>query len=420
MKIMLISPPFYRFLGSVSNDVRLSLGYLSAVIRKLGHQVVQYNPDSGDEFATQKELFDNSANFAQSIQQYNHPVYRDVYDEICRQEPDIVGMTVLSGTVVQAEMIAKFCHECGIHVIVGGPMVTLAVDKMMECTNFNQLVAGEAESVMKRVLTNRYQRVIVGIPTGNLNKIPYPDRDNFVGDYADKVQHSAIISSRGCPMQCKYCAHWILGGEIRYRDTDNVIGELQMLVDRYGQKFFRFFDDNFLTNRQRVIDLCARIIKNEMKIEFLIETRVHGLDQSIVDLLKLAGMTKIKLGIESGSQKILNIYKQGLKIEMIKETVTMLQKSGIEVHANWLYGFPEETNDDLRQSINLANELNCKWNTISNLAPYYGTEMFEELDTNQKANWKFFMHNSKMPVLNKNLSLFWIDQFLDINKNKTR
>jgi len=225
---------------------------------------------------------------------------------------------------------------------------------------------------------------------------------------------------RGCPFKCKYCCHWIMGGQIRYRSTDNIMGELELLHDRYEQKFIRFYDDTFVLNRQRVIDLCYALIKKEWDLDFLVETRVQGLDEAIVSMMKRAGLIKIKLGIESGSQRILNEYKQGTKLETIREVIPMLKKAGIEVHGNWLYGFPNETDDDLRETISLIHELDCNWNTISSLAPYPGTELFEQLDEKSQSNWKLFYHNVKQPVMNKNLSMALIEELLAVNEDKKK
>jgi radical SAM superfamily enzyme YgiQ (UPF0313 family) len=420
MKILLISPPFYRFLGSVSNDVRLSLGYLSAVLRKQGHEVAQYNPDSGIEFATQKELFDATDRFAKDIVKPHHAIYQECYKVIEDYAPDIVGMTVLSGNVIQTEILAKYCHDAGIRVIVGGPMVTLALDKMMEYPFYDQLIPGEAEEVMFRALRNSKSRVVVGIPTNNLDSVPYPDRDNYIGPNAGCTQRSGLISMRGCPFHCRYCAHWILGGAVRYRSTQNIMGEIEILHDRYNQTFLRFFDDTFVLNRARVVELCSAIIKREWNLEFLAETRVQGLDESILSIMYHAGLRKLKLGIESGSQAMLDKYKQGTKLETIREIIPLIKKTGIEVHANWLYGFPDETNEDLQATINLIHELDCDWNTISSLAPYPGTELFEELDDKSKASWKYFYHNVKQPVMNKNLSMDLIEELLAVNDNKRK
>jgi len=420
MKILLISPPFYRFLGSVSNDVRLSLGYLSAVLRKLGHTVAQFNPDCGTEYSTQKELFDNTDRFAKDIVKPHHAVYQECYNTIDNFAPDIVGMTVLSGNVIQTEILAKYCHDNNIHTWVGGPMATLALDKLMEYPFYDQLIPGEAEEIMARVIRNPKSRVIVGMPTNNLDSIPYPDRDNYIGPHSDKVTRSGLISMRGCPFKCKYCCHWIMGGQIRYRSTDNIMGELELLHDRYNQHFIRFYDDTFVLNRRRVIDLCAAMIKKDWDMDFLVETRVQGLDESIISMMKRAGLVKIKLGIESGSQRMLDEYKQGTKLETIREVIPMIKKAGIEVHGNWLYGFPNETDDDLRATISLIHELDCDWNTISSLAPYPGTELFEQLDEKSQNNYKLFYHNVKQPVMNKNLSMDLIEELLAVNEDKKK
>lgn len=417
MKIMLLNPPFYKFLNSHNNDSRIGLGYLSAVLRKAGYDVVQYNPDymSKEDYATQQGLFTASTDFIDAVRKPYHPVYKDIYDTIDREKPDIVGLTVMAGTVFQAEMIAKYCSDHDIRVIVGGTMVTLALSEMMKNHNFHQLVPGEGEKVIVQAVEHPERRVIVGINTSNLNILPFPDRDNFIGDTSE-ISHSGIQTARGCNNRCKYCSNHLLGGEVRFRSPANVVTEIQDILNKYGQRKFRIFDDTFTVNKKRVIEFCAEVKYRRLDIEFLIETRVDCLDEAMILELKSAGMNAVKLGIESGSNKILKIYKPQYNKDDIRKVVKILRDNELFVSLNWMFGFPEETDDDLEDSIAFARELGADHNTISSLAPYYGTDLFDELGDYDKMQWKGYFHTMKKPIMNDNLSEDLIDEFLAVNE----
>ena len=416
MKIVLLNPPFYRFLGSHNNDSRLGLGYLSAILTRAGYDVQQYNADylSSKDYASQKGLFEHSMDFADSVKKPYHPIYVDIFNTIDRLKPDIVGMTVMAGTVIQSEIIAKYCSDHGIRVIVGGTMVTLALSEMIKNPSFHQLVAGEAEKVIVQAVEHPERRIIVGTTPSDLNTLPFPQRNNFIGEQ-DEIAHGSIQTARGCQMRCKYCVNHLLGGEIRFRNPRNVVNEIEQLVKDYGVKNFRIFDDTFTVNKNRVFEICEEILKRRLNITFFIETRVDCLDREIIEALKIAGMNKAKLGIESGSERILKIYKPQYNKDKIRNVVSILKENDIFVSLNWMFGFPEETDADLQASIDFATELHGDWNTISSLAPYYGTDLFDELPEDKKNSWKGYFHTMKHPVMNDRLSETLITKFLDIN-----
>ena len=419
-KVLLMASPFYKFSGSHNNDTKISLGILSAILKKTDFEILQYNPDYGTgPFATQTELFENSERFKRDITKPFHPIYKEVFDTIDKVKPDVVGLSIVSGTVIQSEIIAKYCHDNDIFVMAGGPMVTLALDKFIENRDFDQLVPSEAEEGIIRAIKHPERRVVIGMAVANLDTIPFADRDNYVNDMKE-ASYGGIISARGCKFKCKMCVHWLSGGAIRFRSTDNLFKEMEMLIERFDQKFFRFFDDTFTMNRKRAFDLCSQIISKNIDIDFLVETRPDTLDEGLIRILKEAGMVQCKLGVESGSQGILDTYRH-MKKDRIRETVRLLQKHDVDVSCNWMYGYPEETDDDLRQTIEFARELEpVKWHTISSLAPYFGTEMYDQLPEEEKKNWKVHWHNMKVPVMNPTLSQELIDEFLSLNDQKKR
>lgn len=415
--MLLINPPFYRFQNSHNNDSRLGLGYISATLRKAGIEVYQYNGDyePTDKFAKQTDLYKASESFIDEIRKPHHPIYAEIYELIDKEKPDVVGMTVMAGTVIQAEMIAKYCSDHNIRVIVGGPMITLALWEFVKHDYFHQLIPGEAEKVIVQAINHPERRIVVGSPTNNINTLPFPDRDNFLNDDSN-MTHGSILSARGCPFNCKYCAHAIMGGEIRFRSAKNVADELEYIIDNFGQRTFRFFDDTFTLNKKRVYDLCSEIKFRRLDIEFLIETRVDCLDPKIIVALKEVGLKTAKLGIESGSKKILKIYKPQYNKDDIRKVIKSLRDNDIGITLNWMFGFPEETNADLEESIAFAKELNGDWNTISSLAPYYGTDLFDELPEEKKIGWKGWYHTMKTPIMNDGLDPKLIDEFLAVNE----
>ncbi len=191
-----------------------------------------------------------------------------------------------------------------------------------------------------------------------------------------------ILTSRGCPYRCTYCAgHLTTGYNIRFRSIEKVLEEIEMLYNDYGVREIHIIDDNFTFKRERAIKFCNEIINRNLNISLTFPNgvRLDTLDEELLRLLKKAGCYSITLGIESGSQRILNDMKKSLKLKMIEEKVALINKVGIDIMAFFIVGYPSETRETILETIEFAKRLKIKRAHFSTFLPLPNTEATQML-----------------------------------------
>ena len=170
------------------------------------------------------------------------------------------------------------------------------------------------------------------------------------------------------------------------------------------------------------------MIEQNLGMKWKCEARADHLDDEICELMAEAGCERVKIGFESGSDRILTqIQKLETKEEMLKGA-EMLKKAGVPFSAYFMAGFPGETDDDVRETIDFAKKIEADYYSLSVLAPYYGTELYDQLIENgyelDQQPWEYFFHQSPKPMVNDKISIKMLQEYLSLNdlnkKNKKR
>jgi radical SAM superfamily enzyme YgiQ (UPF0313 family) len=212
----------------------------------------------------------------------------------------------------------------------------------------------------------------------NLDSLPFPDRELLVHPENFHPEDLAIImTSRGCPFHCTFCYKEMFGKRVRYRSVYNVLEEMKQVRNRYKAQQFAFKDDSFTTNKKRIIELCDRLSAEGIKISWECTTRVDLIDENLLKKMMAAGCNTIKVGIESGSAKIHHLIKKGLTFDQIRETVKIFSKHGIFWVAFFMMGLPNETEEDIYETLNFMKEIQPDYASIGVYESYPGTELFE-------------------------------------------
>ena len=426
MRILLCVPPFYRFLGSHNNSIHLGLGYLSSQLRREGHVVKQVNFDylPTNDYANQKKLFEYADQYRLNVHNNYNPKWKEIEIAIEKFSPDIVGISVFSSSTRQVEIIANKCKrlEKKPVVLVGGPMATIAPELLKDIKEFDVIVRGQAESMIGNIVRRDDKRgrgKVYCVPPEYLDALPLPDRHNYLNDYR-YLNLSPLITSRGCKFNCKGCAHKIMGGSYRYRSTANVIEEMYRLWCEHDTNFVRIFDDSFTMDRGRVIHLCKAMIKERMDIHYLAETRIDLLDPELLKVMRESGCQRLKVGIESGSKKVLKWLRKGISVKQMERGCKMVKDAGIELTVNTMFGMPDETNKDLQKTIDLCKKIDADYVTISSYVPYPGSEVFDLVPQDRRKEYPYWTHTSRYPVLNDKLDQGLIDDLLNLNEGLKR
>jgi radical SAM superfamily enzyme YgiQ (UPF0313 family) len=191
-----------------------------------------------------------------------------------------------------------------------------------------------------------------------------------------------MIITRGCPFLCTFCAGFnITGRKLRYRTIDNVMEEIGLLYHKYNVREIHILDDNFTLDKEFTNKFCEELIRRKFDVSWCCPNglRLDSLDREILVLMRKAGCYYVSIGIESGSQRVLDMMKKKLKIFEIKRQVDMARSVGLDVNGFFILGYPGETIDDIRKTIDFARELDLSRAAFYNFLPLPGTSVYEDL-----------------------------------------
>jgi radical SAM superfamily enzyme YgiQ (UPF0313 family) len=189
-----------------------------------------------------------------------------------------------------------------------------------------------------------------------------------------------MISSRGCPYNCIYCSSQsTFGKKYRHHSVKRILEELELLINKHGAKEVYFLDDLFTLNKEWVNELCNNIIQRKIseKILWSCNTRTNLIDLPTLENMKKAGCWQIHFGIESGSQRLLDLIKKGTTLQQSRDAIKLCRKAGIQTRAYFMLGLPSETKEESLKTIEFAKEIDPDYAKFSLTTPYPGTELFD-------------------------------------------
>jgi len=194
-------------------------------------------------------------------------------------------------------------------------------------------------------------------------------------------------SSRGCPYRCKFCTN-VVGGNQTYRakTARKVVSEIEILIRKHKANFITFVDSNFFVSLKRVEEICVEIIRRSLNIKWFAECRADyfpRFSQEFLDLLARSGLTSLTIGAESGSQRILDLFRKDITVEQIILSAKMLSKYDIDPGYGFIVGTPWETKEEIITTIEVANKIRklcprARY-AFSILTPYPKSEIADEL-----------------------------------------
>lgn len=284
-----------------------------------------------------------------------------------------------------------------ITIAKGAPFLTCARDTIHNYKCLDVVIVGEAEDSLKEILEGKPYSDILGICyrdnlsakfTGkrpfikNLDDLPFPARhlvDNDIYKRPDNGKTQAVIKvSRGCPHHCFFClATPVSGSFVRQRSPENIILEIYECINRYKITNFVFWSDIFTQNREWVIQLCNLIIAEDLKIVWSCNTRVDTIDEELLALMYAAGCRLVSVGVESGSQFVLDNISKKTTIFGIKNCFKMLKKAKMKTYAYFVIGLPWDDENTINQSIKLAIDLDPDFVSFYTAVPLPGTKFYD-------------------------------------------
>lgn len=340
-----------------------------------------------------------------------NPTLEFVSEQIGQRKPDIVGIYMDTLMHEDGLKVAEIAKSQSAFVVVGGPHASIMPQTIINNKNVDVVCIGEGEETFKEIVqeffdSKRMDR-IQGIwhkkdgnvtqnpprrPIEDLDSLPFPDIDifdveryikNFIqlDSYNPMIRGLSLIASRGCPFRCSYCQPTltkILGKKFRIRSPENVITELKTLKKKYNLDGFYFQDDTLTASRKWIMEFCERVISEKLNIIWACNTRADIIDREMLEKMQQAGLVKVKVGIESISDRIRNgIYRKGITTSHIDRLIRNAKDLGIQVAGFFMLGAPTETKQEIMDTIKFAVKSDFKEANFSITVPFPSTDLYE-------------------------------------------
>lgn len=415
MKILLINPPrFNEILADNPSFIDEERGYNPPLgILSIGTYLKKNSQHQIAVLDAQVENLNYDDNFKKRTKEVN---------------PDIVGITTMTFTLIDVVKTIKVIKEVEkdlnkkITIILGGPHPTIFPEETISLSYVDYVIVGEGEipflKLVEALSKNRLDELqhiqgLVYQENGKifnngmgefiekLDELPFPDRTLLpVKKYNSILGGGRIVTtmltSRGCPFQCAFCDRPHLGKKFRARSAQNVVDEMEECL-QLGIEEILVYDDTFTVDPERVVDICQEIIKRNLKFVWDIRARVDTVNEEMLKLLKQAGCQRIHFGVEAGTEKILKILNKGITLSQAEKAFVLCKKLGIETLGYFMIGSPQETREDVYETMKFARKINPDYVHITILTPYPGTRLYKSALEEQVIKSDYWREFSKNP-----------------------
>jgi radical SAM superfamily enzyme YgiQ (UPF0313 family) len=367
----------------------------------------------------------------------------DVAASVARLAPDHVGISATTISIHNAARIAAGVKALvpGAVVTVGGPHVSALPEPTLETfAGFEYGIAGEGErsyvDLIARLAEGADVRGVAGLvwrdggrvranppapylDGDELDRLPEPAWDLVPGfplDFQPNVFNyratpvASVVTSRGCPFSCTFCDRSTSGRKGRFHSVDYVVALCRRL-ERMGVRHVLFYDDLFTVSRRRIVELCDRFLAEGFRFTWSCNSHPNLLDGEHLRLMRRAGCWQIAYGIESGSQRILDVVKHEVRIPRMLETLRQTRAAGIRTKGLLMMAHPTEGEDSLAETVNFLRTAPLDLVQITKFTPYPGTPSYptvrqhgafdEDWERMNAMNWVFVPKGLTAEVLER-------------------
>lgn len=332
------------------------------------------------------------------VEQMTRNEFSDKIKTLC---PDIIGFSVYTRTVPFLKKIVKILDKCKYkgYKVAGGPHASYCQEELILHYGMDYVISGEGEFIFLKLM--EYLNYKEKYPIEKIRGISYLDNSYVVNnEKADYIEYLdalplqpinlinaeeysspfTLITSRGCPGNCIYCAsRYMAGSRYRMRSAENIICEIDYLYRKLKKKHFIILDDTFTANKERFFKFSLLIKKYSVDIDYRIESRGDVLTQEILETLKETKCKVVHVGIESGSQSV--IYQIGKNIDLNNTINLIIHGAGIGIHmvASFIIGNYCDSSETIEETLNLMQILknNGVEVSVASCTPFPGTPLYK-------------------------------------------
>lgn len=319
--------------------------------------------------------------------------------------PRIVGVTATTTTLLDAYTAARVARRTLPHafIVMGGIHATrFPVETLEECEVLDAVSMGEGERTFveliavledpsgdlgsvkglayrqgSRVVMNEERPCLV-----DLDELPFPARHLLPMEAYSSAGHphrtASIVSSRGCPFGCKFCAAPFIGGKrYRARSAESILDEIGDILVRFRMNTFEFVDDLFTLDKRRVFDICRGIVERGYEVNWTCSARADTVTPEMLKAMAGAGCRVVYFGIESGSQRILDLIGKRETLEQLAQAVRWTREASMRSWGFFIIGFPEETPEEIRATIQFAIDIDLDYAEFFICSAFPGSPLYE-------------------------------------------
>lgn len=395
MRILLIYPDVH-----VHVNYPLGLGIISSVLKNQGHEtrILHFNEEINNQFDL-SVLEKNISDF----------------------EPALIAFSSTSNQFQYVKQMADFIKQKReIPILLGGIHATIASEKVLQVDSIDMICRGEGEFSILALIdrmekgedytdinnlgfrnngTAKLNPLSPLIDAEVLDSLPFADRDGF--DFKEIIKKkngwANLMASRGCLNKCTYCVNHYYHNiyspynktaeNLRYRKVDTVIREAREMVDKYPEiTLLNFDDDNIILNKKWLEEFLEEY---SSKVGLPFACNVHPLkfDQKIARMLAKAGCVEVKIGLESGSERLRReILKRPSREEIMVKAFHVAEEAGLRAWSFNMIGVPTETREEMLMTAKLNAKVRPYIVRCSIFFPYDGTELYDYAQENKLIN----------------------------------
>ena len=381
MRVLLVNPPSPERLGSPL----LGLQYVAAALMASGAEV---------------RVLDAAARGAA-------PGIHDIVREAESFQPAVIGMGLFTRWVWHAyRLVDELAGRGSWTLVAGGAHATVRPEEALD-HGFDVALRGEAEQSMVRlvaalegrdrldaipgVVFRRANRDIVHGPPSTLidelDALAPPHlaqalfNPSWYGGDGASVVPGGILTSRGCPARCTFCANYVTGRAFRYREPREVAREIISWHAGWDMSFFPIWDDAFTVHRPRLLALCDEFARLDFPFSFSAITRANLVTPELLAAMRRAGAVHVNFGVESGDDDVLAAIGKGIRTDQVVRALRWAKELGLSTACNFMLGFPQEDEAALERTLRFMEHIAPLTDTFSTLGvvvPFPGTPIYDD------------------------------------------
>ncbi|MBR2590330.1 MAG: B12-binding domain-containing radical SAM protein [Clostridia bacterium] len=376
MKVLLVNPNVGYFNSAVFNP--LGLLAIGSYLKSIGHEV---------------KLLDRC------VETVNFKKY------LASFRPEVVGFSIMSPRGIKdAVKLSKIAKQHGCYVTWGGAVPTIQPEMVLKETCIDSVIISEGEYTFRELLetlesgSTQFEN-IKGLayresgvfrrnadrPFADLSQFPMTDYslihvEKYLIPYLGCERLMYMYSGKGCPCSCTFCTNTSFHKSCsRKRPNAYVIAEIKYLIENYGLDGVYFSDELWCADKKEMFDFCRRVKEENLKFSWFIMSRVDQFSKEEYELMFECGCRGVMFGIETGSREMMKKIHKNINYDRIIPSFAALKHIGITNIASFIIGYPDETVEQLKDTVNLIQHLDAHLTPVFHLTPLPGTAIYDEV-----------------------------------------